>query len=95
MCCLVTSLFLLGPRVAIVLWWLMQPVRWQAAFGSFLWPLLGFVFLPFTTLMWVLVIPGGITGFDWLWIALAVFIDVAGYGGGTYGNRDRIPGYSS
>lgn len=92
MCCLITSLFLLGPRAAILIWWLLQPVRWQATFDSFIWPFLGFLFAPWTTLMYVLVAAGGITGFDWIWIGLAVVADIAMWSGGAYGNRNRIPG---
>jgi hypothetical protein len=82
----------LGPRAGILLWWLMQPLRWEVAFNSFIWPMLGFLFLPWTTLMYVLVLPGGVTGFDWVWIGLSVLSDISMYAGGGYGNRDRIPG---
>ncbi len=92
MCCFFTTLLLLGPRAAILIWWLINPVRWQATFDTFIWPLLGFIFLPWTTLMYVLVAPGGVIGFDWVWIALAVVADIGMYVGGGYGNRDRIPG---
>ena len=92
MCCFFTTLVLLGPRAAILIWWLINPVRWQATFSSFIWPLLGFIFVPWTTLMYVLVAPGGVIGFDWVWIALAVVADIGMYAGGGYGNRDRIPG---
>ena len=93
MCCFLTALILAGPRLGIVVWWLLQPVRWQAAFPSFIWPLLGFIFVPWTTLMYVLVAPGGVVGFDWVWLGLAVLADVAMHAGGGYGNRNRIPGY--
>jgi hypothetical protein len=95
MCCLFTTLVLFGPRLVILLWWLMQPLRWQAAFESFIWPFLGFLFLPWTTLMYVIVAPGGVTGFDWVWIGLMFLADIASYTGGAYGNRDRLPGYGS
>ena len=51
----------------------------DATFTSFLWPVLGIVFLPFTTLIYVLLWrPGtGVTSWDWLWIGLAVFLDLA------------------
>jgi hypothetical protein len=68
---------------------------WSLAFGSWLWPLLGLIFLPWTTLMYVLVSQGGVTGFEWLWIGLSVVADIASYAGSAYGNRDRIPGYAS
>jgi hypothetical protein len=92
MCCFFTALVFLGPRAGILIWWLINPVRWQATFTNFIWPLLGFIFVPWTTLMYVLVAPGGVIGFDWVWIALAVFADVAMWAGGGIGNRDRIPG---
>jgi len=93
MCCFLTSLFLLGPRAAILVWWLLNPLRWQLTFSTFIWPLLGFIFVPWTTLMYVLVAPGGIVLFDWVLLALAVLADIGMYAGGGYGNRDRIPGY--
>ena len=91
MCCFFTTLLLLGPRAGILIWWLLNPVRWQITFPSFIWPLLGFLFLPWATLMYVLVAPGGVIGFDWVWLGLAVLADISMYVGGGYGNRDRIP----
>ena len=66
-----------------------------AAFDTFFVPLLGFLFLPWTTLMFVLVSPLGVEGIDWLWIGLAVAADVASYAGGAIGGRGRVPGYGS
>jgi hypothetical protein len=91
--CLFLTLLFLGPRAAILLWWLIEPLRWSAVFDTFLLPFLGFMFLPWTTLMYVVVGIGGITGWDWLWIGLAVFADIASYAGGAVGGRGRVPGY--
>lgn len=94
MCCAFTTLVLLGPRFAGLLWWLIQPARWTAAFnGSWLWPVLGLIFVPWLTLMFVLVAPGGIVGFDWVWLGLALVGDIGSYSGGAYGNRNRL-GYN-
>ena len=91
MCCFITALFFLGPRAAILIWWLIDSARWAAAFtGSFIWPLLGFLLAPWTTLMYVLVFPGGVTGFDWIWLGLGILADIGSYAGGGYGNRDRL-----
>lgn len=91
MCCLFAVLIFLGPRVAGVLWWLVQPSRWSMAFNNnILWPILGLVFLPWVTLMYVLVAPGGVNGFDWVWLGLALVGDIAGYTGGAK-NRNRMP----
>lgn len=94
MCCLVTTLFLLGPRAAILVWWLLDPTRWDLAFSTWLWPILGFFLAPWTTLSYVLVAPGGVHSLDWLWIALGVALDLSFWFGGAYGNRDRVPGYT-
>jgi hypothetical protein len=96
MCCLFTTLLLIGPRAAIVLWWLVQPLRWSTAFDSFIVPFLGLLFLPWTTLMYVLVSPGGVEGFDFLWLLIALLGDLAQWFGGAWGNRGRIEStYSS
>ncbi len=97
MCCAFLTLLLLGPRFFGAFWWLFQPLRWQAAFNGFggglwwLWPILGIVFVPWTTIMFVLVAPGGLAGLDWLWIGIMLVADIASYTGGL--GRKRIPGY--
>jgi hypothetical protein len=93
--CLFFTLLLAGPRVAIVLWWLVNPSRWETAFDTFLWPFLGFLFLPWTTIMFVAVAPfGNVAGWDWFWIALAVVADISSYASSGYSNRNRVPGYA-
>ena len=82
-CCLFASVLAGAPRLAFVLWWFFQPVRFSATFPNILWPILGVLILPWTTLMYVLVFPGGINGFDWIWLALAFAIDMSTYGGGA------------
>jgi hypothetical protein len=94
MCCLFTILLLLGPRFANIVWWIAQPTRWDVAFSTWIWPVLGIVFVPWTTMMYVLVAPGGVTGIDWLWIGLAIAVDVAFWTGGTWKNRGRMPSSS-
>jgi hypothetical protein len=95
MCCLFTAVVLVGPRFGIIVWGLAQPARWELAFDTFVWPMLGFILLPWTTLMYVTVAPTGVNGLDWLWIGIAVLMDIATYSGGAYGNRDRIRSYGT
>jgi hypothetical protein len=91
MCCLFAVLVFLGPRVAGVLWWLLRPGQWSLAFNNnLIWPILGLVFLPWVTLMYVLVAPAGVQSWDWLWLGLALVGDIAGYTGG-YQNRGKVP----
>jgi len=91
MCCFFTLLAFLGPRIAGIFWWLIQPVRWNLAFSSWIWPVLGLIFVPWTTIMYVILAPGGIVGiWEWLFLGLAVFFDISSYAGGGFGNKDRI-----
>lgn len=94
MCCFITTVMLLGPRAAVLIWWLIRPAYYQAVFQGFIWPILGLIFAPWTTLMYLLVARGGVVGLDWVWISLAVLADLGTYAGGGYGNRDRIRGYA-
>jgi hypothetical protein len=97
MCCFFTALVFLGPRFAGILWWLFQPARWNLAFDTFIIPILGIIFLPWTTLMYLIVWSPitGIYGLDWLWLGLGVVADIAMHSGGAWGNKDKIPGYGS
>ena len=58
-----------------------------------MWPLLGLIFIPWTTLAYLVVAPGGIEGFDWVFIIVGLVADVAAWGGGGYGNRQRLTSY--
>jgi hypothetical protein len=75
----------LFPRLALLILWIARPARIDAAFDTWLWPLLGIIFLPFATLIYVLLyLPGrGVTGWDWLWVVLAGLLDVGHWGSGA------------
>ena len=88
-CCLVSLVLVGAPRVAFLAWWLFQPMRIQTTFSSFWLPLLGVLFLPWTTLVYVMVFPGGIVWFDWIFLGLALALDIGSYGGGEYSRRNR------
>ena len=88
-CCLFASVMAGAPRVAFMLWWLLQPVRITNMFDTFVIPLLGVIFLPWLTLVYVIVAPGGIQWFDWIWQGLALFADIASYTGGGVSGRRR------
>lgn len=82
-------------RIVLLTFWLSRPVQFNVVFGgSWLLPCLGFLFLPFTTLVYVWLMTGsvgGIQGIDWLWLGLAVLCDLATMASAGYTNRDRIP----
>lgn len=91
MCCLLSALMVVGARGVLFLVWLFQPVRWNAAFDGFsiLVPLLGFLFLPWTTLMYVLVAPSGVDTVDAIGLVLALVLDIGSYAAGGVSGRNR------
>jgi hypothetical protein len=94
--CLFAMVAGMFPRLGTLLLWLARPAMVNTAFGgSWLWPILGIIFLPFTTLMYIILMQGvgGLTGWDWLWMVMAVMIDVMHYSSTAYSNRSQIPGY--
>jgi len=88
MCCFFASLALVGPRLAFLVLMLFPYGQAKAAlaFNNLFWPLLGFLFLPWTTLTYVLVFP--VYGFAWFWLALGVVLDIATYSSAVYRRRD-------
>ena len=80
-------------RIMLLMLWFARPVMMDAAFGSFIIPCLGFLFVPFTTLVYVFLIQGvgRIQGLDWLWLILAFIMDIASIGAAGAANRNRIP----
>ena len=86
MCCLVLSAGFIGPRFALLLWWIFGD-KVDAAFSSFIWPFLGLLFLPWTTLAYVLMWDVGtprVSGFEWFIVVLAFLMDLAAYFGGKW-----------
>ena len=87
--CLLVLLSAFAPRLIVVFAWIARPVYFGSVFDTWIFPLLGLIFLPFTTLIWLLVgaPPQGVEGLDWLWVVLAVFLDLSHYAN-TYEQRD-------
>ncbi len=90
MCCFFTALLLAGPRLAMLVWWIINPIYVNLSFDHWIWGILGWIFLPWTTLMYIAIYPGGIVGFDWILLGLGVFTDMGGYFG-SYRERARVP----
>jgi hypothetical protein len=69
------------PRLLFVLLWVFTTLV-DRAFTGFLLPFLAMLFLPFTSLFYVLAynpIAQGLTGGSWLWVLLGFLIDISSY----------------
>ncbi|MFI7061304.1 hypothetical protein ACIBL3_09995 [Kribbella sp. NPDC050124] len=82
------------PRFALLIVWIARPRMVDAAFDSWIWPLLGIVFLPFATLMYVILYTGGggLSGSDWFWVVFAGLLDVVHWASSAVSRR-QAPGY--
>ena len=91
--CLLAFAAAFAPRLVLIFMWIFG-WRIQAAFSSFIWPLLGIIFVPYTTIMYVLVwsFATGVSGWDWLWIGLGVMLDIMKWGQ-IANNRRAVPSY--
>ncbi|MCU1339210.1 MAG: hypothetical protein JWO19_4791 [Bryobacterales bacterium] len=89
--CLLLLVILLFPRVTLVLMWLFTTYLERAFHGSLLLPILGFIFLPLTTIVYAWEINNGMptAGINLLWLLIAVIIDLGGIGGGAHRQSRR------
>ncbi len=88
--CLLGCLALGFPRLVILI--LVIFSDWIGdAYDTTIWPLLGFFFLPFTTLAYALAIhqAGEVTGLWLVLVVIAVLADLGSFGGGGAGWRKR------
>ncbi len=91
--CLFILLAGIFPRLGLVIVWVARPKMVDAAFDTWIWPLLGFIFLPFATLVYVILWQaGGLSGWDWFWVGLAALLDLT-HGGAGWSQRRQAPGY--
>jgi hypothetical protein len=80
--CLVVALALLTPRFVMVLMWLFSDYL-SHAYGTWVWPLLGFFFLPTTTIAFAIAQNefGGFRGWGAVVTVLGVLFDLGVLGG--------------
>jgi len=88
--CLVFLGVLLFPRVVLVLMYLFSHYL-QRAYHDMLIPLLGFFFLPLTTITyaWLMNAHLPLGGVYLIVLIVAVIVDIGGWGGGEYHRRRR------
>ncbi|KPK65308.1 MAG: hypothetical protein AMK73_03305 [Planctomycetes bacterium SM23_32] len=88
--CVLTILALMAPRLVMVL--IVIFTDWfSAAYATVIWPLLGFFFMPYTTLAYMAAMlrGGGVSG-GWLALVIvAAVVDVGHWGHGGRALRRR------
>jgi hypothetical protein len=91
--CLLALGISVAPRLMLILAWIFSE-RWDLVWkGAWFWPLMGIIFLPFTTIMYMLTWSvTGIQGWDWMWILLGLLLDIMKWAQ-VANTRKGIPGY--
>jgi hypothetical protein len=87
--CLFAFFVASAPRLALLFMWIFTPLV-DRAFATFVGPLLGLAFLPFTTIIYVVLFP--VVGFEWFWVGLGVMLDLGSYAAHAASNRSQIEG---
>ena len=90
--CLIGCLALATPRLAIVLVVIFSDFIGRG-YQTTIWPLLGFFFMPLTTLAyaWVINTHGSVAGPYLVLVVVAVLMDLGLLGGGAAARRRRHP----
>jgi hypothetical protein len=88
--CLLLILLLAFPRIVLAFLFFTSTYLERAYHGLIL-PVLGFIFLPLTTLAYAWMVNTGqaLVGVNLLILLVAVLIDIGGLGGGEYRRRNR------
>ena len=88
--CLLLILVLAFPRIVLVILFFFSNYL-ERAYHGFLLPLLGFLFVPLTTLAyaWMVNSHQPLEGVNLLILLIAVVVDLGGLGGGEYHRRTR------
>ena len=86
--CLLMILVLAFPRVVLLLLYFFSHYL-DRAYHGLLVPLLGFIFLPLTTLAYAWMVNSAlpVAGVNLIILLIAVIIDLGGWGGGEYHRR--------
>ncbi len=89
--CLLFLLVLLFPRVALALLFLFSEYLTGPYHNNIIVLILGFIFLPLTTLVYAWMFHSGmpVEGINLLWLMLAALIDLGMVGGGYRHHRSR------
>jgi hypothetical protein len=82
--CLFALVAALSPRLGLILLWIFTP--WvDRAFSTWVWPLLGLILLPLTTLVYVLLWNTGgrgVHGWEWALVVISFVVDLGAHAGG-------------
>jgi len=89
--CFFGCLGLFAPRLVLLFLWIFTDLVTRAFSGSFIVPLVGILFLPFTTLFYVLAWAPTthVSGIGWAFVIFGLLLDLGSYSS-SYRDRGRL-----
>jgi hypothetical protein len=81
------------PRFVLLVGWYNDPTAWTSLFGSGVWFLFGFLFFPWTTLIYGFVVQNGMSLINWIFVGAALLIDLGTWGIGAFATREQVSNY--
>jgi hypothetical protein len=81
------------PRFAILVGWSNDSAAWATIFGSPVVLLGGFLFFPWTTLIYAFVQPNGLSFLNIVFLIAAFLVDLGTWGVGFFASREQVSSY--
>ncbi len=81
------------PRFALLAAWSNDQTYWASLFGSPIWFLGGFLFFPWTTLIYGFAQVNGLSLLNWIFILCGVAVDLGTWGIGAFATRKEVSNY--
>jgi hypothetical protein len=81
------------PRFVLLVGWSNDPAGWGAVFSSPVWFLGGFLFFPWTTLIYGLSYQNGLSLINIIFLLAALAIDLGTWGVGFFASRQQVSSY--
>ena len=81
------------PRFVLLVAWSNAQVYWGSVLGSPVWLLGGFLFFPWTTLIYGLVQQNGLSLLNWIFLGCGLLIDLGTWGIGIFAGRKEYSAY--
>ena len=81
------------PRFVLLVGWANDQTFWSNLLGAPVWFLGGFLFFPWTTLIYGLVQQNGLSLLNWIFIGLALLCDLGTWGVGVFATRKEVSSY--
>jgi hypothetical protein len=81
------------PRFLLLVAWSNDQAYWGSLFGSGVWLLGGFLFFPWTTIVYGFTSPNGLSILNLIFLGAAFLVDLGTWGIGFFASRQQVSNY--